>query len=190
MNEMDPWTPVDLPDVNSLYETFTWQAPDATNFDKGDFAAVVDAVVAHLEARHPKGDSGLWIDRYNDAMGGVRSLSKELRDVARERDEAIRDRDAWKRECEERTGHLGTVVGERDAMADQIAKMEREPDRVGGWTDFSYDLDDDFRVDVNGPTISIGTRRLAMKFSREEAIDLVRAVLSAIERTPTEEARP
>lgn len=55
----------------------------------------------------------------------------------------------------------------------------READRVGGWTDLRYELGDGFRVDLRGDRVSVGTGRLSMHFSRDEAVDLARALLAA-----------
>lgn len=65
-------------------------------------------------------------------------------------------------------------------LAETIAWLYgREADRVGGWTDLRYELGDGFRVDLRGDRVSVGTGRLSMHFSRDEAVDLARALLAA-----------
>lgn len=67
-------------------------------------------------------------------------------------------------------------------LAETVAWLYgREPDRVGGWTDLRYGLGDGFRVDLRGDRVSVGTVRLSMHFSRDEAVDLARALLAAAE---------
>lgn len=66
------------------------------------------------------------------------------------------------------------------ALAETLAWLYgREADRVGGWTDLRYELGDGFRVDLRGDRVSVGTGRLSMHFSRDEAVELARALLAA-----------
>lgn len=72
-------------------------------------------------------------------------------------------------------------------LAETIAWLYgREADRVGGWTDLRYELGDGFRVDLRGDRVSVGTGRLSMHFSRDEAVDLARALLAAAQEARCE----
>lgn len=80
------------------------------------------------------------------------------------------------------------LVMDCHSLAETVAWLYGcEPDQAGGWADLRYELGDGFRVDVNGDDISVGTRRLRMGFTPDEAVDLARALLAASEATSVDQ---